>query len=118
MFEKMSESSKNILGYKAIGTISASDYEVLDSEVKALIHLEGKIRMLLDMTEFKWEKVEAWLPDLKFGHEFHHQIEKMAIVGDKSWEKWITHLAKYAYASEAKFFHSADISKAWTWLRE
>jgi len=59
------------------------------------------------------------LPDLKFGHEkFRNQIEKMAIVGDKTWEKWMTHLAKPFYSRDAKFFHSADIGKAWAWLRE
>lgn len=30
---------------------------------------------------------QAWLKDLKFGQKFHRQIEKMAIVGDKAWEK-------------------------------
>ena len=118
MFKKMAGSSGNVVGYKAIGEISASDYKELEPEVKALVKKEGNIRLLFDMTEFKWEKVEAWLPDLKFGHEFHNQIEKMAVVGDKTWEKWMTHLAKHTYARDTKFFHSVDTSKAWAWLRE
>ncbi len=118
MFEKMAESSGNVVGYKVIGDITASDYKTLEPQVKALVEKEGNIRVLFDMTGFKWEKVEAWLPDLKFGHEFHHQIDKMAIVGDKTWEKWMTGLAKHTYARNAKFFHSTDISKAWAWLRE
>jgi SpoIIAA-like len=77
-----------------------------------------KLLMLIDLSEFKWEKMEAWLPDLKFGSEFRHEIQKMAIVGDMTREKWITHLAKPFYAHDAKFFHHADIDKAWAWLRE
>jgi hypothetical protein len=119
MIEKLAASSGNVVGYKAIGTITASDYMKLEPEVKALVEKEGSsIRMLIDLSEFKWEKMEAWLHDLKFGSEFHHEIQKMAIVGDKTWEKWITHLAKPFYARDAKFFHSADIDKAWAWLRE
>jgi len=118
MFEQMSKSSRNVVGYKAIGTITASDYKSLEPEVKALVEKEGSIRMLIDMSEFKWEKVEAWISDLRFGSEFHNKIDKMAIVGDKSWEKWITHLAKPFYARDAKYFKSADIDKAWAWLRE
>jgi len=30
-------------------------------------------------------------------------------------EKLLTHLAKNTYACDTKFFHSAEISKAWTW---
>lgn len=118
MFEKLADSSGNVVGYKAIGTITASDYLTLEPEVKALVEKEGNIRMLIDLSEFKWEKMEAWLQDLKFGSEFRHEIQKMAIVGDKTWEKWITHLARPFYARNAKFFHIADINKAWAWLRE
>ncbi|MCJ7443619.1 MAG: STAS/SEC14 domain-containing protein [Methanotrichaceae archaeon] len=42
----------------------------------------------------------------------------MAIVEDMTWEKRMTHLAKPFYSRDAKFFHSADIGKAWAWLRE
>jgi hypothetical protein len=118
MIEKMAESSGNVIGYKAIGNITAEDYRKMVPEVKALVEKEGNIRMLIDLTDFKWEKIEAWLPDLEFGLEFHHEVQKMAYVGDKTWEKWISHLGKPFYAKDAKFFHSADIGKAWSWLRE
>jgi hypothetical protein len=118
MIKKLLESSGKVVGYKAIGTITASDYMTLEPEVKALVKKEGNICMLIDLSEFKWEKLEAWLPDLKFGTEFRHEIQKMAIVGDKTWENWITHLAKPFYAHDAKYFHTADIDKAWAWLRE
>ncbi len=118
MFEKMADSSGNVVGYKAVGTLTATDYKKLEPEVKALVDKQGNIRMLMDMSQFKWEKAEAWIPDLKFGSEFHNKIDKMAIVGDKSWEKWMTHLAKHTYARDAKFFPTADTNKAWAWLRE
>jgi len=118
MFEKLKDSSGNVIGFKAIGTITASDYHELVPEVRSLVAKEGNIRLLFDLSNFKWEKIEAWLPDLKFAKEFHHEIEHMALVGDKTWAKWMAHLAKPFYARDAKFFHSADIAKAWAWLRE
>ncbi len=118
MFEKLENSSGNVVGFKAIGTITASDYKILVPEIRALVEKEGNVFMLLDLSDFKWEKMEAWLSDMKLAWEFHNEIEKMAIVGDKSWEKWMTHLAKPFYARDAKFFHSAEIAQAWAWLRE
>ena len=118
MIKKLGESSGNVIGYKAIGTITASDYMTLEPEVRALVEKEGNIRMLIDLSEFKWEKMEAWLQDLKFGLEFRHEIQKMAIIGDKTWEKWMTNLARPFYVHDVRFFHSADIDKAWAWLRE
>ena len=40
MIEKMSESEGKVLGFKAIGTITKSDYEVLVPEVQTLIEKE------------------------------------------------------------------------------
>ena len=118
MFEKLSESSGNVVGYKVVGKLEPSDYEKLEPEVKALVEKEGTIRLLFDMAGYKGETAEGWIADYKFGREFHNKVQKMAVVGDKTWEKWLTHLAKAAYATDARFFQSADISKAWTWLRE
>jgi hypothetical protein len=118
MFEKMAGSSGNVVGYKAVGTITASDYKKLEPEIKALVEKQGNLRMLFDVSEFKWEKVEAWIPELKFGSEFHNKIDKMAIVGDKNWEKWITDLTKHFIARDAKYFKTTEVDKAWAWLRE
>jgi hypothetical protein len=118
MIQKLAESSGNVVGYKAIGEITASDYLKLEPEVRDLVEKEGNVRMLIDLTEFQWEKMEAWLQDLEFGYKFHNKITKMAIVGNKTWEKWLTALARPFYARDAKFFYTNDIDKAWAWLRE
>ena len=118
MFEKLSESSSNVIGYKASGKLTAADYEKLVPEVEALVRQEGNIRILIDMEEFEGEEVKAWASDLKFGHEFRKNIDKMAFVGDKRWEKFMAPLAKLFYAHEAKHFHTADMDSAWAWLRE
>jgi hypothetical protein len=59
-----------------IGKITAEDYKKMELEAKALVETEGNIRLMFDMTDFKWEKIKAWLPDQKFGHEFQKKIQK------------------------------------------
>ena len=118
MIEKMTESSGNVLGFRFIGTITVDDFKKIESEVNALVQKEGNVRLLFNLTGFKWEKIDALVADLKFGHKFHEKIQKLAVTGDKTWEKWITNLALPFYAKEAKYFPSADMTKAWSWLRE
>jgi len=118
MLEKMAESSGKVIGYKAVGKISKSDFEGIEPEVKALVNKEGAIRMLWDLTGYKEETAKGLIADYKFGREFNNQIEKLAVVGDTTWEKFLTQLAKLVYARDAKFFHSADSDKAWAWVRE
>ncbi len=118
MITKMSESKGNILGFKMIGDISKEDYKILVPEVQALIDKEGSISLLMDITQFKWEDIDAWGADFNFGRTYRKKINKMAVVGDKTWEKWITNLVEPFYSIEAKFFDPIDIEVAWKWIKE
>ena len=114
MIETMERSTDSVLGYKISGDMTKSDYQTLVPAVEAAIKEQGSISLLLDMTDFKWEKVSAWSADLNFGKQFHDSIDKMAIVGNKSWEKHLTKLAQPYYAKEAQYFETDD--DAWGWL--
>lgn len=117
MLEKMSESSGPVVGYKVVGKMRVEDYRQLNTEVQALVdQYDDDICLLIDLQEFAGEEVKAWLPDLKFGHRFHDKIDKMAIVGDKRWQKWLAALADPFYADETEFFHPEEMDKAWAWL--
>jgi hypothetical protein len=117
MIEKLTESTGNLLGFKAIGKITKEDYAFLTAEVEAVINEAGTLRLLLDLEEMTGEEAKAWGPDLKFGHEYRKKIEKMASVGDKKWQKWLTAVVDPFYAREAEFFPTADRAAAWEWLQ-
>lgn len=119
MLEKMSESSGPVVGYKMVGKVTAEDYQQLETEIQALVdQYDDDVCLLINLEEFAGEQVKAWLPDLRFGHRFHDKIDKMAIVGDKRWYKWLTALADPFYADDAEYFPLEEIDQAWAWLRE
>lgn len=119
MISKMDGIEGNTLGLKVIGNVTKEDFKTLIPEVQALVEKEGTISLLLDMTQFKWEDIDAWGADLNFNRKYRHKITKMAIVGDKTWEKWLTKLVEPFYHSvEAKFFYPNDEDEAWKWLKE
>ena len=49
------------------------------------------------------------------GQEFKGKIERMALVGNRSWGKYVTKLAAPFYAQEAEWF--TDVDKAWDWVK-
>ena len=118
MFQRMDKSLANAVGYKIIGKIQKEDYEKFLPEVRALVEQFGSIRLLLDMSDYEGIEAKAWFSDAKFGKEFHKNLEKMAVVGDKRWNKWITSLSKRTFSGEARFFNEIDIETAWMWLKE
>lgn len=118
MIEQMSESSGNVVGYRVSGTVGPGDYQELVPRFEELVAREGSVRVLMDMTGFKTESPSAWRADLHFGREFHGSIERLAIVGEKWWEKLMARFCAPFYAKEARFFHTADMIAAWEWLRD
>lgn len=117
MIEKMDKSKGKLLGFRLIGDVTKADYEVLVPEVQRVIDQEGSASLLIDLEDFRWEKIEAWASDLNFGRTYHDKIDKLAIVGDKTWEEILTSFGK-AYAQESKHFHTKDREQAWEWLNE
>ncbi|MBK5107116.1 MAG: STAS/SEC14 domain-containing protein [Anaerolineales bacterium] len=117
MLVKLSKSSKNILGYKAVGTITREDYTTLTAEVEALLQKEESICLLLDLEEFEGENFKAWGADFKFGHEYCKKIARMVIVGDKKWQERMTSLIDPFYAREAEYFPTEQRAAAWEWLQ-
>jgi len=117
MIEKLEQSSGNSVGYKMIGAIKKEDYPPMVAELEALIQEHGEANLLMDMTEFKWEKVSAWGADMRFGKEFRKSINRAAFVGDKKWHKMLAWLAEPFFAHEAEYFDAADSEAAWAWVR-
>ena len=115
MIQTMGQSEDNVLGYRVVGDITKEDYNVLVPGVEAAVNEYGAIRLLVDLSDFKWEKADAWGSDLDFGKEFKGKIERMALVGQQSWGKYLTKLAAPFYAKEAQWF--TDVDKAWTWVK-
>jgi phage-related protein len=118
MLKKLNESSGPVVGYKVEGKVTSEDYQKLEPEIQAMVNQYDKVGLLLDLQDFAGEEVNAWLPDMKFGHRFHDKITRLAIVGDKRWEKWLASLAEPFYAKESRFFNPEEKDKAWAWLRE
>ncbi len=114
MIETMDKSFGNVVGYKISGDVTKADYATLDPAVATVVKEYGSINLLLDMTDFHWEKVEAWASDFNFGKTYKDAIDKMALVGNKRWEKAMAKAAQPFYAKEIKYFESDN--DAWDWL--
>ena len=56
-------------------------------EFERLVRQHGKLRLLFDVTGFHgWEASAAW-EDFKFGIEHFADIERLAMVGEKQWQR-------------------------------
>ncbi len=98
------------------GKLVHEDYLHFVPEFDRLAEQHGKIRILFDMVDFHgWEAAAFW-DDVKVGMKHHSDIEKMAMVGDKKWEKWMAVFCRPFTSAQIRYFDRDAIDEARTWL--
>ncbi len=118
MYEKMKESSGNVVGFRLSGKLTDADYKAMGPEFENAIGKYGKIRILWLLEEFKgWEAKAVW-DDYEYWRKYGKNFEQVAIVGNKRWEDWMAKLAKLFMKGEVKYFDESQLEDALAWVRK
>jgi hypothetical protein len=115
--ELQGDSATKLLEVKVSGKLSKEDYDELEPLVDELIEL-GKIKILFVMHDFHgWDLGAIW-EDTKFATKHCRDIEKIAMIGEKTWEKWMAAICKPFTMSKVKYFDAGEEEAARQWLAE
>lgn len=101
------------------GKLTHEDYDAFIPLVNQKIEKFGKIGMLVELIDFHGWSAQAIWDDAKFALKHYKGIEKLAIVGDKSWEKGMTNFIKVFTAAEVRYFDGNkqdEFEEAKSWI--
>lgn len=118
MIEILPESQRNILGIRASGKLTDSDYkDVLIPHLEKIIGAQGQVRVLCQMADdfHGWEGAAMW-DDAKFGYTHRNDFEKFAVVGGKRWVEWGAKLGALFMHTELRTFSGDQLPEAWEWI--
>ncbi|HUV68291.1 MAG TPA: STAS/SEC14 domain-containing protein [Terracidiphilus sp.] len=112
------ESNGRILVIQVSGKLAAADYGDFTAEFERLLRKYGKLRVLFDMKDFHgWEAGAAW-EDLKFDVKHFADIDRLAMIGETTWEHGMAELFRPFTRAKTRFFDHAKGSEARRWLLE
>ncbi|HEX4085047.1 MAG TPA: STAS/SEC14 domain-containing protein [Chthoniobacteraceae bacterium] len=108
----------NILWVKVSGKLSKEEYADLVPSWEQMIARHGKLRLLFQMEPgfTGWEPGAA-LDDVKFSVSHRNDLERVAMVGNKKWEEWVSKIGKMLVNSEVRYFEDSELEQAQEWLR-
>ncbi|MBN2905506.1 MAG: STAS/SEC14 domain-containing protein [Rhodobacteraceae bacterium] len=114
----MPESTGNIVGIRASGTLHESDYTVLLPLLEQRFRDHGKLRILFYAdADFKgWDIKGAW-QDASFGFSHAADFERMALVGAPDWVVWCIKLSAFLIKGEVRIFAADELDAAWDWIK-
>jgi len=118
MIDMLSGLPPHTVGFKMSGKLHDEDYKKFVPLVDAEIAKEGKVNVLAQFYDFHGWDMKALWDDIKFSTTHCTKIKKIALVGEKSWEKWMAKVCKPFTLAKVRYFEAKDSDAALKWLQE
>jgi len=118
MIDILPQMPAHVLGFKLSGKLHDEDYKKFVPMVDDAISKDGKVRMLAQFHDFHgWDAHALW-DDIKFSTTHCTKIERIALVGEKAWEKGMATVCKPFTMATIKYFDASDVEAVKMWLSE
>jgi len=118
MIEQLTGLPANTVGFKMSGKLHDEDYKTFVPLVDDAIAKAGKVRVLAQFHDFQGWDMHALWDDIKFSTTHCTKIDRIALVGEKSWEKWMAKVCKPFTMAKIQYFDASQIEDAKAWLNE
>ena len=118
MIETIATDSPKVVGVKLCGTLHDEDFKQFVPTIETILTAEGRVRLFVQFEDFHgWDLRAAW-DDFLFGLKHYADFDRIAMVGDRKWERWMATFCKPFTRAKVKYFDNSEVDAAWTWLRD
>lgn len=117
MIEPLSGPSDKVLGFKLSGKLHHEDYKTFVPAIDAAAQ-QGKVRLLAQFEDFHGWDLQALWDDIKFSTTHCTKFERIALVGEKKWESWMSKICKPFTMAKIHYFEASQLAEAWAWAAE
>jgi hypothetical protein len=115
-FALSQKENSSLLEIEARGKLTHADYLELIPELERMVARHGRIRLLFHMVDFHgWEPAAFW-DDARLAISHAADISRIAMVGDKTWERAMSVIFRPFAKAEMRYFDRSDLSLAREWL--
>ena len=118
MFRPVFDLPPGVIGYSAVGKITADDYsKVLIPEIEATLAEGGRLRFLyVAGPAFEGYEADVMIGDATFGFRHFFDFEKIAFVSDDATLRSLVQGFGMTMPAEVRTFAVADMAEAKAWL--
>jgi len=102
---------------KLSGKLTKEDYQRFLPAIERRIQQHGKVRMLVQMTDFHGWSMGALWEDIKFDLKHFSHIDRLALVGERKWEAGMAVFCKPFTTAKIRYFGLSQLDEAHKWLQ-
>ncbi len=108
----------NVLGFKLSGKLHHEDYKTFVPTVETVLAGHRPARLLAVFEDFHGEDLHAAWDDFKFAVKHYKDFDRIAMVGNRKWEKWMAQLCKPFTRAQVRYYDASESPAAWAWVRQ
>ncbi len=103
------------LSLKAVGKLTHADYDKINPMIDSALASvsDPKVKVFIDGSELDGWALRAARDDFKLGLKHGSEFDKIAIFGNKQWQKYAAKMGSWFVSGEVKFFEDSDEALAW-----
>jgi hypothetical protein len=117
MIERVETGSRRLVEFRLSGQLSDEDYKAFAPAIDAAVWAAGTARLLVRFEDFGgWELHALWGDD-RFAAGRYAAIDRVALVGDRTWERWMAVVGTPFTSATVKYFEPAYLDAARSWVR-
>ncbi|MDX9788063.1 MAG: STAS/SEC14 domain-containing protein [Desulfobacterales bacterium] len=109
---------KKIIQLKFVGELTKEDYEAFVPQLNYILKNNKDVRILVQLIDFKGWTLGAFWEDTKFSVRHFGDIKRLAIVGDRNWQKGFPLVIAPFTKAEVRYFDTHEKDTAQTWVQE
>ncbi|MEQ9438440.1 MAG: STAS/SEC14 domain-containing protein [Cyclobacteriaceae bacterium] len=118
MLQILGFTKDNIIATQAEGSLNEQDVQKIHPLIHNIINRGLKVRWYFEMENFTGYELKAFWEDIKMDLSHADDYEKIAMVGEKKWQDWITQLMKPFTQADIQYFTLPEKEKAKAWISQ
>jgi hypothetical protein len=97
--------------------LKADDFRKIAPQVDSIISQFGKIRLLIDASQFSgWENIAAFENHAGFVKNHHNRVERIAVVVAHDWQHWLIGTVRIFVHPEVRAYDEGHEREALQWI--
>lgn len=112
----LEQGDRKTLAITMRGKLTKADYDTFIPQIETLYEREGKLNFLIKLEDFKGIEIGALWQDIKFDVKHFDDVERLAIVGEDGWMRWMTELSRPFTSAEVRYFEPDRSEEALDWV--
>jgi hypothetical protein len=117
MLEVLPQTEENLIATRVTDKLFVKDYRLILPHIENVLKLYDKANWYFEMVAFEGWDLAAFWEDVKFDLKHANDFHKIAMVGEKKWEKWMSKLMHPFTGAEVKYFNMEEKEAAMQWVK-